>query len=55
VQEGLEIARACNLGEVEMDLSYTRVRIAEAAGDDQTPQAYSPSSPMVGPPAAIRW
>lgn len=36
VQEGLEAARARGLTEVEMELSYTRARIAEAAGDDQT-------------------
>lgn len=36
VQEGLEAARARGLTEVEMELSYTRTRIAEAAGDDQT-------------------
>jgi len=36
LREGIEVARTYKLAEVEMDLSYTRVRIAEAAGDEQT-------------------
>ncbi|MCA0002790.1 MULTISPECIES: hypothetical protein [Mesorhizobium] len=36
VQQGLEVARALHLAEVEMELRYTRARIAEAANDDQT-------------------
>jgi hypothetical protein len=36
VHEGVEVARSRGLAEIEMELSYTRARIAEAASDDQT-------------------
>jgi hypothetical protein len=39
VREGLEVARARGLAEIEIELSYTRARIAEAASDDQTAAA----------------